>query len=100
MNNALNQLQPYPFEKLRALLGSVQPNADKRPIALSIGEPKHRSPDFVAKALADNEEKIVAELKAVQGKETDIGGYYLPDPAKTEAVMRPSASLNAVLDSI
>jgi len=54
----------------------------------------------VAKALADNEEKIVAELKAVQGKETDIGGYYLPDPAKTEAVMRPSASLNAVLDSI
>ena len=48
MNNALNQLQPYPFEKLRALLGSVQPNADKRPIALSIGEPKHRSPDFVA----------------------------------------------------
>ena len=54
MNNALNQLQPYPFEKLRALLGSVQPNADKRAIALSIGEPKHRSPDFVAKALADN----------------------------------------------
>ena len=54
MNNALNQLQPYPFEKLRALLGSVQPNADKRPIALSIGEPKHRSPEFVAKALADN----------------------------------------------
>ena len=54
MNNALNQLQPYPFEKLRALLGSVQPNANKRPIALSIGEPKHRSPDFVAKALADN----------------------------------------------
>ena len=42
MNNALNQLQPYPFEKLRALLGSVQPNANKRPIALSIGEPKHR----------------------------------------------------------
>ena len=54
MNNALNQLQPYPFEKLRALLGSVQPNAGKRPIALSIGEPKHRSPAFVAKALADN----------------------------------------------
>lgn len=41
MNNALNQLQPYPFEKLCALLGSVQPNAHKRPIALSIGEPKH-----------------------------------------------------------
>jgi N-succinyldiaminopimelate aminotransferase len=54
MNNALQQLQPYPFEKLRALLGSVTPNPDKRPIALSIGEPKHTSPVFVAKALADN----------------------------------------------
>lgn len=54
MNNALQQLQPYPFEKLRALLGSVTPNPDKRPIALSIGEPKHTSPEFVAKALADN----------------------------------------------
>ncbi|WP_017906279.1 succinyldiaminopimelate transaminase [Pseudomonas asplenii] len=54
MNNALNQLQPYPFEKLRALLGGVQPNADKRPIALSIGEPKHRSPSFVAEALTAN----------------------------------------------
>jgi N-succinyldiaminopimelate aminotransferase len=54
MNNALNQLQPYPFEKLRALLAGVQPAADQRPIALSIGEPKHRSPAFVAQALADN----------------------------------------------
>jgi N-succinyldiaminopimelate aminotransferase len=58
MNNALDQLQPYPFEKLRALLGSVQPDADKRPIALSIGEPKHRSPDFVAQALASNLDKM------------------------------------------
>ncbi len=54
MNNAMQLLQPYPFEKLRALLGGVTPNPDKRPVALSIGEPKHRSPDFVAKALADN----------------------------------------------
>jgi len=54
MNNALNQLQPYPFEKLRALLGSVTPNPEKRAIALSIGEPKHRSPAFVAEALASN----------------------------------------------
>jgi N-succinyldiaminopimelate aminotransferase len=54
MNDALQNLQPYPFEKLRALLGSATPNPDKRAVALSIGEPKHRSPDFVAKALADN----------------------------------------------
>nr|WP_314877244.1 succinyldiaminopimelate transaminase [uncultured Pseudomonas sp.] len=58
MNQAMTQLQPYPFEKLRALLGSVQPTADKRAIALSIGEPKHESPAFVAKALADNLDKL------------------------------------------
>ncbi len=51
----------------------------------------------LAQALADNEQKIVAELNAVQGKPVDIGGYYLPDPAKTEAVMRPSATFNAAL---
>lgn len=54
MNDSLNLLQPYPFEKLRGLLAGAQPPADKRPIALSIGEPKHRSPGFVARALADN----------------------------------------------
>ena len=58
MNNALNQLQPYPFEKLRALLGSTQAAADKSPIALSIGEPKHRSPAFVAAALSANLDQL------------------------------------------
>ncbi|QXH45808.1 succinyldiaminopimelate transaminase [Pseudomonas xanthosomatis] len=58
MNHALTQLQPYPFEKLRALLGTVKPAADKRAIALSIGEPKHESPAFVAKAMADNLDKL------------------------------------------
>ncbi|MDH0619721.1 MULTISPECIES: succinyldiaminopimelate transaminase [Pseudomonas] len=58
MNPALSQLQPYPFEKLRALLGSVTPAADKRAIALSIGEPKHASPPFVAQAMADNLDKL------------------------------------------
>ncbi|HSC82116.1 MAG TPA: succinyldiaminopimelate transaminase [Pseudomonas sp.] len=54
MNHALTQLQPYPFEKLRALLAGATAPADKRPIALSIGEPKHRSPAFVAEALSAN----------------------------------------------
>ncbi|MGH8352978.1 MAG: succinyldiaminopimelate transaminase [Pseudomonas sp.] len=58
MNDALTQLQPYPFEKLRALLAGAQPPADKRPIALSIGEPKHRSPAFVAEALAASLEQL------------------------------------------
>jgi isocitrate dehydrogenase len=51
----------------------------------------------IAKALHDNEQKIVGELKAAQGKPVDIGGYYMPDPAKMEAVMRPSPTLNAAL---
>lgn len=58
MNDALNLLQPYPFEKLRALLAGVQPPTDKKPIALSIGEPKHRSPSFVAEALSASLEQL------------------------------------------
>ncbi|MES2148922.1 MAG: NADP-dependent isocitrate dehydrogenase [Pseudomonadota bacterium] len=54
----------------------------------------------LAKALADNEMRIIEELKEVQGKVIDIGGYYFPDPAKTEAVMRPSASFNAALATV
>jgi len=53
----------------------------------------------LAKSLKDNEEKIVEELNSVQGKSVDIGGYYLADPDKTKNVMRPSATLNAVLKS-
>jgi isocitrate dehydrogenase len=54
----------------------------------------------LAKSLAANEQKIVAELAAVQGKPADIGGYYKPDTAKTEAVMRPSATFNAALAAL
>jgi isocitrate dehydrogenase len=53
----------------------------------------------MAKALADNEKKIVDELAAVQGKPADIGGYYLPDEAKLDAVMRPSATLNKIIQA-
>ncbi|MGV8898037.1 MAG: NADP-dependent isocitrate dehydrogenase [Burkholderiaceae bacterium] len=51
----------------------------------------------LAKALTDNEQTIAAELKAVQGHQVDIGGYYLPDAEKLKAVMRPSATFNAAL---
>ena len=51
----------------------------------------------LAEALARNEEKIIAELAAVQGAPADIGGYYLPDTEKCQAVMRPSATLNTTL---
>lgn len=51
----------------------------------------------VAKALADGEAAIIAELAAAQGKPADTGGYYHADAAKLAAVMRPSATLNAII---
>jgi isocitrate dehydrogenase len=53
----------------------------------------------LAQTLKDNEQKIVAELNAVQGKSADIGGYYFADAQKTKAVMRPSATFNAALEA-
>jgi isocitrate dehydrogenase len=54
----------------------------------------------LAKTLTDNEQKIVAELIAVQGKPVDIGGYYKADDAKVKAVMRPSATFNSALEAV
>ena len=54
----------------------------------------------VAEALAANEEKIVAELLEAQGSPADLGGYYKPEDSKASAVMRPSATLNEVVDGL
>lgn len=54
----------------------------------------------VAAALTQNEAKIASELIAAQGKPVDTGGYYRPDSAKTSAAMRPSATLNAILQHV
>jgi isocitrate dehydrogenase len=54
----------------------------------------------VAKQLADSAQKIDAELIAAQGKPVDLGGYYRPDPKKTAAAMRPSPTLNAIIDAL
>lgn len=54
----------------------------------------------IAKSLQDNEAKITEELLAVQGKSADLGGYYKPDPVKMSKVMRPSSTLNAIIDAI
>jgi isocitrate dehydrogenase len=51
----------------------------------------------LAATLTSREKTIIGELSDVQGKPVDIGGYYLPDVEKTDAVMRPSATFNAVL---
>ena len=54
----------------------------------------------VSEALEKNESKIADELLAVQGSPVDLGGYFIPDPVKTEKVMRPSATLNAIIDNM
>ncbi len=54
----------------------------------------------VASELKENEEKITAELLEAQGKPVDIGGYYLPDEELLEKAMRPSPTLNAIIDAI
>ena len=54
----------------------------------------------LAKELKENEEKIVSELLNAQGKPSDIGGYFMPDEVKVNNVMRPSSTLNAIIDSM
>ena len=51
MNPGLALLRPYPFERLRSLLASVEPSPEHRPVNLSIGEPKHPTPDLITRAL-------------------------------------------------
>jgi len=54
----------------------------------------------IAAQLTENEAKIVEELIAVQGKPTEIGGYYLPDEAKANKVLRPSQTFNTILATL
>ncbi len=54
----------------------------------------------IAQQLKDNETKILAEIAAAEGKATDIGGYYFPDDALATKAMRPSATMNAIIDGI
>jgi len=54
----------------------------------------------LAQTLADNEQMIVDELNAVQGQPADVGGYYLPEPAKLDQVMRPSSTFNQALEAV
>jgi isocitrate dehydrogenase len=54
----------------------------------------------IAKEMGDNEAKITTELLGAQGKPVEVGGYYRPDDAKASKAMRPSATLNAIVDAI
>ncbi len=94
MNPDLEKLQPYPFQKLAALFRGITPNADFAPISLSIGEPKHATPDFIKDAL-------VGGLAGLANYPTTVGSdalrstiaqwlgqrYSIPQPdAKTQVL--------------
>ena len=51
----------------------------------------------IAKSLKKNEQKIIDELMAAQGKEVDLGGYYHTDPIKVRKIMRPSKTFNQII---
>jgi len=70
--------------------------------ALANGENSELAEKFtpVAKALKENEDKIITELLAAEGKAQDIGGYFNPNEELAEKAMRPSATLNAIIDAI
>ncbi len=55
---------------------------------------------YVAKQLTENETKMLAEIAAVEGKATDIGGYFMPNNEMAEKAMRPSTTMNAIIDGI
>lgn len=69
MNCDLQKLQPYPFERLRHLLGDAQPPADKPLVDLGIGEPRHPTPRFIAKTLTSGLEDGLSRYPATRGGE-------------------------------
>lgn len=68
MNPLLARLQPYPFERLRRLFADVAPNPALRPISLGIGEPRHATPDFLKKALAESLDTSLTGYPATAGE--------------------------------
>jgi N-succinyldiaminopimelate aminotransferase len=70
VNPSLDRLQTYPFQKLAALFSDVAPNPAHQPISLHIGEPKHPTPDFIKRTLADN-------LAGLANYPTTLGGEKL-----------------------
>ncbi len=54
MNQNLNLLQPYPFQRLNNLFADITPNTQYNPVNLSIGEPKHQTPDIIQQSMIDN----------------------------------------------
>lgn len=68
MNPLLATLQPYPFERLRQLFSGVTPPADRSPISLGIGEPKHATPEFIKTALIQSLDTALSGYPATVGE--------------------------------
>ncbi len=103
MNPDLNKLQPYPFQKLAALFREVTPNPDYRAISLSIGEPKHATPQFICDALTDNlgglaNYPTTAGSDALRGTIADwlAARYGIPAPDARTQVLPVNGSREAL----
>ena len=100
MNPDLLRLQPYPFQKLAALFSEVRPNTDHRAISLSIGEPKHATPQFIREALAKNLDGLANypttsgsdELRSTIAKWLS-GRYGIPAPDATTPGINSNAQI-------
>ena len=103
MNPRLDLLQPYPFEKLRALFAGVSPPPGRREIRLSIGEPQHETPSFIKQALTDNLAGL-SSYPATLGNESlrrAIAGwigrrYGIPEPDPATQVLPVLGSREAL----
>src|SRR5450631_2424706 len=95
MNPDLDRLQPYPFQKLAALFREVKPNPDYRAVSLSIGEPKHATPQFIRDALTNNLDGLAnypttAGSDALRGTITNwLATRYGIPPLDTKAQVLP-----------
>ena len=103
MNPLLGKLQPYPFERLRALLSGATPNPKLRPIDLSIGEPKHPTPQFIKDALVAGLDGLATYPRTLGSDELRraISGwlarrYGIPAPDPETEVMPINGSREAL----
>ncbi|OGS80401.1 MAG: succinyldiaminopimelate transaminase [Gallionellales bacterium GWA2_59_43] len=103
MNPDLQKLQPYPFQKLAALFGEVHPNPDYRAISLSIGEPKHATPQFIKDALTAGLDGLAnypttAGSDALRGAISEWLGrrYGIPAPDAKNQILPVNGSREAL----
>ena len=103
MNPNLNALHPYPFQKLRDLFAGITPNANYAPVNLSIGEPKHATPEFIKSALTQNLGGLASyptTLGSVELREAIanwmVRRYGIPKPNIDKAIIPVNGSREAL----